>query len=344
MTEALVDPVLAGGGNSASPGPHDSVVVARFLLRAAASGGADARQLARDARLPGWALAASQAMIPSRYTTRLWELIEHSLKDPHAGLAIAGRHRFGELDLFDYLFTTAATVRAARQSAQDFMHLVSTNYQLRVEAETDVDVTYSHRDAEPGGRGEALGHLFAIALSCARAQAAARRRVIPAHVAFAHQAPPSHRVLAETLGTRRIDFAAPVTTITFRSRDLDLPLPGADPALARILHRFAATLSPPPVATWHDQFRRLLAETIDEGTLSLDVLARRLTVSRRTLQRQLAEHGTTWRAELAAERRRRAEAARQNGTADIARLARQLGYADARSASRALRRWRDQAP
>ena len=344
MTEAPIDPGLADGGNSAFPGPHDSVVVARFLLRAAACGGGDARQLARDARLPGWALAAGQAMIPSRHTTRLWELIEHSLEDPHAPLAIARRHRAGELDLFDYLFTTAATVRAARQSAQDFMYLVSTNYQLRVEAETDCDVTYSHRDAEPGGRGEALAHQFAIALSCARAQAAAHRRIIPAHVAFAHQAPPSHRVLAETLGTRRIDFGAPVTTITFRSRDLDLPLRSADPALSRIMHRFAATLSAPPIATWHSQFRRLLAETIDEGAPSLDVLARRLAVSRRTLQRKLAEHGTSWRAELAAERRRRAEAARQNGTADIARLARQLGYADPRSASRTLRRWHDQAP
>jgi AraC-like DNA-binding protein len=151
-------------------------------------------------------------------------------------------------------------------------------------------------------------------------------------------------VLAETLGTGRIDFGAPVTAVTFRSSDPDLPLRTADPALARILSRYAATLPSPPAATWPEHFRRLLAESIDAGAPSLDAVARRLAVSRRTLQRQLAEHGTTWRAELDAVRRRRAHAARQNPSLGAAHLASQLGYADPRSASRALRRWRNQTP
>jgi hypothetical protein len=40
-----------------------------------------------------------------------------------------------------------------------------------------------------------------------------------------------------------VDFDAPVTTFTFRSQDLNLPMPGADPVLARILTRYAATLA-----------------------------------------------------------------------------------------------------
>jgi hypothetical protein len=40
-----------------------------------------------------------------------------------------------------------------------------------------------------------------------------------------------------------VDFDAPVTTFTFRSQDLNLPMPGADPALARILTRYADTLT-----------------------------------------------------------------------------------------------------
>jgi hypothetical protein len=53
------------------PPGHDSVVVPRFLLGAAAAGGADARQMARDARLPSWALAAEEAVIPTRHSTLL---------------------------------------------------------------------------------------------------------------------------------------------------------------------------------------------------------------------------------------------------------------------------------
>lgn len=92
-------------------------------------------------------------------------------------------------------------------------------------------------------------------------------------------------------------------------------------------------------AAWYERFRLLLAEVIEDGSPSLGALARRLAVSPRTLQRQLAAHGTTWRAELDAARQRRARQARQDGAAGMISLARHLGYADPRSARRALRRW-----
>ena len=90
---------------------------------------------------------------------------------------------------------------------------------------------------------------------------------------------------------------------------------------------------------WYRQFQTQLEEVIAEGRPSLQVLARRLTVSTRTLQRRLAEHGTTWRAELETARQLRAQRARQAGPIGMTRLASHLGYADPRSARRALRRW-----
>jgi len=95
---------------------------------------------------------------------------------------------------------------------------------------------------------------------------------------------------------------------------------------------------PPPV-TWHGHFQRQLARSIEAGSPSLASVAKQMVVSPRTLQRQLAEHGTTWRAELDAARRRRAVAARQSGTVSSSALARQLAYSDPQSLRRALRRW-----
>jgi hypothetical protein len=65
-------------------------------------------------------------------------------------------------------------------------------------------------------------------------------------------------------------------------------------------------------------------------------LGTRLGVGGRTLQRQLAEHNTTWRAELDAARHRVASRA---GAVSMAALADRVGYADPRSARRAVRRW-----
>jgi len=324
------------------PGPGevcDSVEMARLILATVTASGADARELARDADLPDWALADREAMVPSGRVFRLWELAEHAVADPYVGLRAASRHRLGDLDLYDYLFSTAATLKDGLEASGSFSHLVTTNGRLQVEADTDNEITYSYQHVLHDGRGEELCLQFVIAGYCARIRAATGRPVTPARMAFAQPAPRSHRVFIETFGTCRIDFGAPLTTFTLRAADRDLPMPGADPVLAGILKRFADSLPAPPQATWGEYVQGLLAEAMERGSPSLDTFARRLAVSRRTLQRQFAEHGTTWRAELDTARRCRAERARHADATDMTRLTRQLGYADPRSARRALQRW-----
>lgn len=318
---------------------HDSVELSRVVLGMAAARGVDARVLARDAGLPAWLLGVDQAMIASDRHARLWELAEHALGDPCAGLAAVHLHRVGDLDLYDYLFTTAATLAEALEVSGEFFHLVSTNCSLRPETHASAGTTYSYRHALPGGRGEELWTQFSIAGFCARIEAAAGRRVVPANVAFAQPPPRSYQAFIDTLGIRRIEFGAPVTSFTLRAEDLDMPMPGADPRLARILRRYAATLPRPEPADWLDYFRQALAEAIGDSTPSLAALSRRLAVSTRSLQRRLAEHGTSWRAELEKARRHRAQRAFQDGAPSATRLAHELGYADPRSVRRALRHW-----
>jgi AraC-like DNA-binding protein len=318
---------------------RESSKMARYLLGAAAAGGADAHRMARDARIPGWVLRRDEAMISPHFALQLWELAEHALEDPQLPLTVAARYETGELDLYDYLFTTAATLRDGLDLGSRYLHLLTTNGRLQIESETDRDVTYSYRYLVADGRGADLALQFSVAIFCARARAGTGQPIVPVRLAFKQRAPRSHRAFSEAFGTSKVDFGAPVTTFTFRARDLDLPMPGADPALARILARYAATLPPPPDITWQQHFRLLLAEALDDGSLSLGEMARRMTIGPRTLQRQLAEHGTTWRSELDAARRWRAGQLRHD---DPASLARHLGYAHPRSASRAVQRWASQ--
>ena len=309
-----------------------------MVLSAAVARGADSQVLVREARLPDWALSAGYGMISSQYAIRLWEIAEWALVDPHVALAIAGQHQRGDLSLHDYLFATAATLRDGLDANGEFLHLVTNNSRWQVMTETDRDVTYSYEHFERAHRGIELGAQFGLALFCTRARQATGMPVVPVQVGFAQRAPRSHLAVVEAFGTRRVDFDQPVNTLTFRKADLNMPLRGSDPVLAGILRQYAATLGTQAPLTWYRQFQALLADSLTDVP-TLDSMARRMVMSPRSLQRHLAEHGTSWRAELEQARRRQAEQSRSRSQPTMATLARQLGYSDARSASRALRRW-----
>jgi hypothetical protein len=332
--DARVDETRSGQAS-----PRDSVAIPRFLLAVAAAGGIDQRQLAGQAGLPGWALAAAPAMVDPGHALRLWELLEHALGDPHYALRAAGMHQLGEMDIFDYLFMTSGTLGEGMLASIRHLPMLTTNGVLRVEAASDGETTYSYRlrHAQESRGGELALHT-AVAAWCMRARAATGRQLVPARVAFAHPAPRSRRAFTETFGTRQIDFGAPLTTFTFRDSDLGIPLNGADPMLSGILRGYADTLAPPRAATWLDYFRRVLDKELHQGNPPLPSVARRLALSPRTLQRRLAEHSTSWRAELDSARQRRVGRSPNRPDADLGRLARQMGYAS-RSARRALDRW-----
>jgi AraC-like DNA-binding protein len=326
------------------PEPSCSAGIARSLLALAAASGTDPGGLARDAQLPIWILDAGLPMIPARTQLRLWEAAERAIGIRHLPLAVAAQAEVSKLGLYGYLFATAGTLREALRAGLEFVHLVSTCSQLRVEAESDREVTYSCRPIGPGGRGADLGLQFCVGSFCTLASRAAERAVYPARVEFAQPAPRSHGAFTEMFGTGRVDFGAPVTAFTFTASDLDSPMRAADPVLARILRRYAASLPMPAPVTWYEHFRNVLEEAIDQGLPSLEATARRMAVSPRTLQRRLFEHGTTWRAELESARQHRARAAAaDSGRATPEELAGRLGYAGPRSVRRAMKRWCDGA-
>jgi AraC-like DNA-binding protein len=98
----------------------------------------------------------------------------------------------------------------------------------------------------------------------------------------------------------------------------------------------------PRGVTWADSVREIVLERIERPDLSLRTAARILAVSPRTLQRRLADDGTSWRAIVDGTRRERVNALlAEDATADV--TAARVGYAGSRALRRALRRWRESA-
>ncbi len=293
------------------------------------------------------ALSAAGAGEDARESTdllaRLWRLGLAELDDPLLGLHVSEQWSRGSLQLHDYLFGTAATLGEGLALAVRYAHIVSdsagaNDVDLVEEAGGRATLGYQVRTSFP--EVDAVASQFALAALLRRARSDLGADLSPLRVGFAAAPPRRSRELAAAFGTDRIDFRQDRTTMTFARADLERPLPGADPALARILRAHADSIAaaPPRAPQWRDGFRRLLTEGLADPELSVQSVARRMTMSQRTLQRRLEEEGTSWREEIDAVRREQAERMLRSGL-DRSVVADRLGYSDTRALRRALRRW-----
>ncbi|MCU1642041.1 MAG: hypothetical protein JWN03_2316 [Nocardia sp.] len=314
--------------------------MARFVLARAARAGLDPDRLAQRAGVPGWSEGGERTRVSSRHCPRLWELLEQESNDPDIALRSAADSTVGELGLLEYLFLSAPTLGAALDDCLRNSGSLTTSYGLRITDHSDRGVTYELQLLSDDGRGRDLIVHAAFAFILGRARSATGCRVDPVRVTFRQRAPDSRLAFDELFGTAAVDFGAIADSFTLSAADLELPLTTADPDLSAVLHGYAATMpTPPPFPpTWADRLAEALDTALAQGAATLDTVARELHTSPRSLQRRLAESGTSWRGELDRARRRRLDRAGPLPRAEQAEI---LGYADAASLRRAIQRWRE---
>ena len=319
-----------------------STAAVRFVLAGLDRMGADSGVLARRAGLPVWALGDNTARISRVQLASVLGLGRAELADPGLGCHLGCQWRFGALHLYDYLFGTAATLGEALAVGYRYVGIVTGADGAEIgliEDDGRVTVVHGARDGVDPDVNAVLSEL-AMSVLITRVWQALGRDVTPLHVGVAAAAPAHHRELAEMFGARRIDFGQGSSTMTFARADLGLMMPGADPRLAAVLRRHAESVIAGPGITpqWIDRFRQVLATCLAAQDLTLGVVARRLGMSPRTVQRRLERNSTSWRAEADAMRSEQARWLRAEGLSGAA-IAARLGYSDARALRRAVRRW-----
>ncbi|MFB7718593.1 AraC family transcriptional regulator ligand-binding domain-containing protein [Nocardia sp. NPDC056100] len=319
----------------------DTVLLPQTVLRHALESGLDPDRLTRDCGLAGWQTTDQTVRTPSGVYLRTWEVVEHALGREDSAMLIADRYVMGEAGLHDYLFSTAPTLGAGMATVGPFIGAISTNFHFDPGPETDTEISFEITMINGEGRGKDLAMQWGHAALLARSRLATGVAVRPVRIAFRQSAPRRYASMVETLGTHDIEFNAPADSLTLRKSDLDLPLRTADPHLAAILHRVAASMpaAPPRATTWLEHLAEVISIALDDNSATLDRVARRMFLSRRSLQRRLAEHDTTWRAELDRVRRHRFESVIAGASITRSKQAVLLGYEDHRSVRRAARRW-----
>ena len=142
-----------------------------------------------------------------------------------------------------------------------------------------------------------------------------------------------------------VQFHSSKTAIQFSREDLDAPLPGSIPEVAkatdRISEQYMETLDTSKAAT---KVRHLLIDFLPSGDAHQDRVARTMHCSASTLQRQLQSEGTSYREVLEDTRRSLAKNYLRDGKNSHAQIAYLLGFSDQSNFSRAFKRWTGVAP
>lgn len=320
-----------------------SVGSAAAIVRALEARGLDGRAIARDAGIAAPVLGDPDARVPLPALTRLWGLAVAATGDPCLGLAVPRFATPTSLHGLGYAVTASATLGEALERLVRFRRLIGDVIELRLSRTGE-----RHRLEIDLGSPPRVAHEATDAVAAGIVGQVRRllrdRRFAPLAVALRRPAPADPAAFHRTFGVR-VAFGRPANVLELRRTDLARSLPSAHAELARhndaLAARYLARLRTTSMARRVEQ---ALTARLRSGAADKDAVARDLGLSARSLQRRLADEGTTFRDVL---QRTRVALAREyvgEGRLSITEIAFLLGFADASGFARAFRRATGSAP
>lgn len=253
------------------------------------------------------------------------------------GWKVTDHHALG------YAFLSSSTLRTALGRLVRYFKVINENVRFCVEDGADkVHIRFSDQDwLEQLPRTIEDARWGGIVAMCREASGG---RVDPLEVCFHHD---ESACRAEYFGWFRcpVVFASSESRLTFDRKDVDRPLPASNRELAhandRILASFVRDLTEDDLIT---RIKSALIEELPSGNPGDALIARAVYLSPRTMQRRLAEEGTSYTQVLDEVRRELAENYISDPDVPLNEVSYLLGFSEMSSFSRAFKRWTGKSP
>jgi AraC-like DNA-binding protein len=289
------------------------------------------------------AIDDAEARIPHVAALALWHEAARRSGDDAFGIHVAEEIRPGAFDVLDYAIRASATLGEGLERLVRYHRILhdAAIVVLRVDGDSAwlEHVLPPETPVLPRQVAE-----FIVAAWLVVARQATALDLVPVEVDFRHESPEDlteHRRLFRA----PIRFSSPTNGLRLRRVLLDTRLVKSDAGLCAVLEHYAREHLErvPAVTALSQRVRHLVAAGLSTG-VSAATVARRLHMSRRTLHRQLADEGTSFKKlveDLRRELALRYLAERRMAIAEIAFL---LGFSEASAFHRAFRRWSGRTP
>jgi AraC-like DNA-binding protein len=287
---------------------------------------------------PELALDGDARISPAQFCVAWGELIRLS-ENPRIALAIADATPAGAFGIVEYVCRSAPTLGEALRRWVRYLNLLDDAVEVGLVIESDRACLRVLRESEaPAPASHEL--CFALVAKQAKQLAAQPFRITA--VELAHRGDPAgYRAWFDA----PVTFGAEHTQLIFPAAVLESPLVSSDPALLQILTRAAEELQKrvPAPATLSAEVSRVLVEALRGDDATIGVVAKRLGMTERSLQRRLKDEQTSFNAVREDVRKQLASRylADQLAISEISFL---LGFSEPSAFFRAFKRWTGMTP
>ncbi|MFL0278127.1 AraC family transcriptional regulator [Mycobacterium sp. SMC-19] len=302
--------------------------------------GCDPTELLGDVGIDMDMIGAHDRYIPFSALSTVLGTVAHKFEIPDVALRLAARQHPDILGPVAIVARNADTVGAALQSVAEYSHVYSPAIATALHLDDDF-AAFEFRTLLR--RLPFRDHVVELALGFMHGlfTMLAGPEFRPLRVTFEHPRISEREVYVRNFACP-VDFEAPRNSMIFPRALLDRKITQVDTLAYDLAVRFMAG------ADRDTAFLDVVADTVKRalpaGAASLKRVAALLIMHPRTVQRRLAESGTTFDELLDQVRRDIAEGLLANPNVPLSTVARQLGYSEQSSLTRSCRRWFDTTP
>lgn len=304
---------------------------------------ADFRPFLAQVGLPDTIFQRPDIEIPIEKYMELLEAVAEASK-PEIGLAMGERLRPADLGVYGHAMAATRDVAELLRVMAQYLYVFAQQNVIRVDtAERRTVVSYRHTG--PQQLGAIHDVEFATAAILVVIRQLTGKQLVPLSVEFAHPKPEYAAHYARFFGCEA-GFGRSGNRIHLDNRMLDLPVMSSDPGLLSALEfSMAEKLK---VRSDEDDLvtrvNHLITVHLGEGDAQVGQIASALGLSRRSLQRKLADEGRQFGEMVDANRYAVAMDYIQHSEYSLTDIAIMLGYSELSSFSRAFRRWTGKSP
>jgi AraC-like DNA-binding protein len=304
--------------------------------------GARPSSLLRAAGLAPDALSRPENVIPVSSALRFLTVCAERTGRPHFGLLAGQRVAIEQYGLVGLRMLHAPTVGVAWRGVVLTLHL---NGRAMVPALTIRDRLASLSFAYAGREVEGAYHAadLTLAAACTVMRVLCGPTWAPTETHIGHRDPIDSRPYRQFF-RNAVRFGASRHALLFPAALLDRPIAGADSAERRKIEQVIADMLRRQDLELTSGVRRALFAQMTQDDVSIEGVARLLGMHKRTLNRRLAEQGTSFATLLGEVRFQIASQLLTETDLSFTDVAAALNYTDASAFSRAFRSWAGMSP